>query len=394
MKKAIAILGSALMLAMGTTTFVACDDNQEEKTVMNLSCNPSIELVLDADDKVVSVNALNEEGNMVISAEAFTGKTAEEAANLFVKVSKETGFLVSGSANVGGNEIKVSFSGDAEAAEKLYEDVKAEMDAYLSAENITAQIQQAAAITEAQLEALVAECAPYMAQAEIQALEYAELVETLYESRKETAEFYSQELKNAYYEAKAFALEQAEMEVLKGQLDAGKKIIVEGLYTVYTGAIDTIENTRKTMLVDENSPYQKALKDFREKKVEYLKFREKAAGMAAEEYKATAEAQLAVLDQAVEMAEAALLAAGETANAALDAASVQVTAAYDAVMAQIEKASIQAKDHVDAISAKQKEAITAFTTEFEADYAAAVTAAKTDWDNMKASLKDKTAAEA
>ena len=391
MKKAMAIFGSALILAMGATTASACSDKADEKTVMNLSCNPSIELVLDGEDKVVSVNALNEEGNLVISAETFTGKSAEEAASLFVKVSKETGFLVSGNANVGGNEISVSVSGDTKAAEELYGSVKEKMDEYLSAEGISAQIQQAAAITEAQLQALVAECSPHLKEAEIKALEYMELVETLYESRKETAKFYSQELKNAYYEAKAFALEQAELEVLRGKLNVLTQTAFDVSYKAYTGAIELIESTRKTMLVDENSIYQVALANFRKAKIEYLKYREKAAGMASEEYTEAVEAQLQKLDKAVDAAEEALLQAGQTANAALDAAKAQVESAYQAVVAMIEKASVKASDHLEEISQKQKGAITTLTAEFESDYAAAVTAAKTGWADMKTALQDKTA---
>lgn len=391
MKKAMAIFGSALILAMGVTTVSACSDKADEKTVMNLSCNPSIELVLDGEDKVVSVNALNEEGNLVISAETFTGKSAEEAASLFVKVSKETGFLVSGNANVGGNEISVSVSGDTKAAEELYGSVKEKMDEYLSAEGISAQIQQAAAITEAQLQALVAECSPHLKEAEIKALEYMELVETLYESRKETADFYSQELKNAYYEAKAFALEQAELEVLRGKLNTLSQAAFDISYKAYTGAIELIESTRKTMLVDENSIYQVALAEFRKAKIEYLKYREKAAGMASEEYTEAVEAQLKKLDKAVDTAEEALLQAGQTANAALDAAKAQVESTYQAVVAMIEKASVKASDHLEEISQKQKGAITTFTAEFESDYAAAVTAAKTGWADMKTALQDKTA---
>jgi hypothetical protein len=99
-------------LATGLGAFVGCGDKgkADEKTIMNVSLNPEVEFVLDSNNKVVSVNALNEEGNLVISAEAFEnveGKSAEEAAQLFVKVSAETGFLVSGTASDGENEVEI-----------------------------------------------------------------------------------------------------------------------------------------------------------------------------------------------------------------------------------------------------------------------------------------------
>ena len=216
MKKFVAILSSALFLATSVSALVGCGgkENADDKTVMNISLNPSVEFVLDKDNKVVSVNALNEEGNLIVGVEGFVGKDAEDAAQLFVQVSKETGFIVEGNASVADNKLSISISGDEKAATDLYNEVKGKVDAYFSAENVTAVVEQAAAITEEQLEKLVAECAPYMEAAEVKSMEYAELVETLYQSRKETAEFYSQELKNAYYEAKAFVLEQAELETL------------------------------------------------------------------------------------------------------------------------------------------------------------------------------------
>ncbi len=388
MKKVTAIFTSALMFA-SAFAFVSCKkDDEPQKKVMNISCNPSVEFVLDSDDTVISVNALNEEGNLIVSAEAFTGKSAEEAAKLFIEVSNETGFLVSGNASVAGNEISISLSGDAKEATKLYDEVKAEINEYLSAENIEAQLTQAAAITEEQLEKLVEQCTPYMDAAEVRALEYMELVETLYQSRKETAELYSQELKNAYYEAKAFALEQAELEILKSKVTGGEAVLLEVVYTAYTGAIETIETARMSGLVAENSPYQLALKAFREAKVAYLNYRREVAEMEQNSVTTAITEQLNALEGKVNSAEEALLLAGETANAALTTLKERVTAAYNNVVEKIEEASIKAADHLEEISAKQTAAITALSTDFEDAYAGAIAAARTNWTTMKTQLQE------
>ena len=99
---ALALSVSAMMSAFA---FVGCGDSEAEgKKVMNLSLNPEVEFVLDANDQVVSVNALNEEGNLIISSATFTGKSADEAVELFVKVSDETGFLFEGELQAGENE--------------------------------------------------------------------------------------------------------------------------------------------------------------------------------------------------------------------------------------------------------------------------------------------------
>ena len=372
-------------------SFTACNqkDKEESNTVMNLSLNPQVEFILDSNDKVVSVNALNEEGNLIITAEAFQdieGKSADEAAKLFAQISKDTGFLIEGSISDGENQIDISLSGDAKDTEALYSSVKDEINAYLSDENITATITQTEAITKAELEKLVAECSPYLKEAEIKAMEYQDLVKTLLESRKETAKLYSQQLKDAYYEAKAFALEQAQLEVLKSKLPLLQQAAVEALSSVYVGLVNNIEQLRYDHLIKEDSLYQTALKDFREAKTEYLNYKNYVAETEDSQVTADMTEHLAALDQAVENMEAALLSAGENANTLLDTAKANVKTAYDEAIAAIENASIQASAYLSEISTAQQTAITNFTKEFENTYTNEKAAAQTAWENMYANL--------
>ncbi|MBE7086320.1 MAG: hypothetical protein E7366_04125 [Clostridiales bacterium] len=392
MKKITAIACSMLMLATGVAAFSGCGKGKEEAkevgTVMNVSLNPEVEFVLDQYGKVISVNALNEEGNLIVSAEVFTGETAEEAAKLFVKVSAETGFLVEGNASAGENEIEISFSGDTEKAEKLYNNVKSTVQTYLSEENITAQIEQAAAITDAQLREVVAECAPYIDKAKLQALDYMEMVETIAEARQETAGLYSQELKNAYYEMKAFTMQQAELETIKAHLGVIEKAAVDIAFAGYTLAVDTIETTRLTMLVNDSSPYQVALRAFQAAKTEYLNYREYVASLEQTEVTTAISQQLALLQTAVDQTEATLLKAGEDANAALDTAKASVQTTYDTVIKAIGNYSALANEYAEEVSANVQLKSQMFYTQFEEDYAAVITSARTNWANMKAALQE------
>lgn len=389
MKKTVATFCAVLTCATGVCMMGSCGDKtaEAEKTVMNVSLNPSVEFVLDGKNKVVSVNALNEEGNLVVSAENFIGKDMDVAVTLFVEVSKETGFLVSGNAQVANNAINVSFSGDAEQATELYNKVSAKVGEYLSKEKITATVQQAAAITEEKLEALVTECAPYIEAAKVQAMEYAELVEVLYESRKETAEMYSQELKNAYYEAKAFAMEKAELEVLKSQVTGLSQIALDVSYKAYEEAVNALETLRMETLVDAESEYQKALAAFREAKADYLAYRAEVAAMEQTQVTETVLAALVEYENVVNAKEEVLLSIGKMANDGIDAAKTQLGVLYDAVVKGIEDAAVKVGDFVGEISDKQKAAQEEFFTAFETNYAEAITAAKNEWANMKGSLE-------
>lgn len=387
--KKLIVVCLAMILACGAFAFSACEKpNTEPATVMNVSLNPEVEFVLDADGKVLTVNALNEEGNLVISAEVFDkveGKTAEEAAKLFVQVAKDTGYLVSGNVKDGENEIDISISGDTASAEKIYNDVKTKVDSYLSQENITATLNKAEAITKEQLEELVAECAPYLEEAEIKAMEYKELLAELAASRKETAEYYSQELKNAYYEAKAFCLDQAKYETLKSQLKSELQGAFDLVNKTYISACEQVENTRKSVLVDENSAYQKALADVRAKKTEYLNYRNEVSQMEESAVTETVTKALDALAKALDAAEDALEAARNAANQALDSVKSSLTQLHKSVTDMLNKINTDAL--VDDIAAKQTQAFDSFFTKFESDYASAKTAAESNWNAMEDALK-------
>lgn len=388
MRKNIAVI-LLFSLIFGIFALSGCNNEQvvkTEKTVMNLSLNPAIEVVLDEEDKVITVNALNEEGNLIISATAFQnveGKSAEEVARLFVQVSKETGYLVSG--HVGEeNQISISISGDDKLAKKLYSDVKTQVEEYLEEMDLEATLIQAAAVTEEQLRLALAECAPYIEEAKLRAMEHKELVEQLAASRKETAQMYSQELKNAYYEAKAFAMEQAKLEALKEKLPAVEKMMFELLNTAYVSSIDLVEQARLKFLVEENSIYQLALANLRERKAAYLAYRNELAaqdpGAVTEEMKQ----HLANLEAALETAETNLVSQSEEAHRLLDDVKAQMTTAYNQVLAMFEEVDMVAM--ADEISQKQTAALEDFFVEFETKYADAKESALENWNDMAAGL--------
>ncbi len=397
MKKIKSILITLILLLGCAAIFMSCTDDsgdeqaapkdQDSKTIMNISMNPKVEFVLDKNNKVISVNALNEEGNLIITAGGFVGKNAPLAAEMFISVSQDMGFVVGANANVVNKELNISVSGSEEEASLVFNGVKNHLDAYLSETNISITVKETPIITKAELEALVAECEPYLKAAEIKAMEYYELIDVIYESRKETAEYYSQELKKAYYEAKANALAQAEFEVIKRQLGTAQQIAFELLNQSYANAVENIEKIRMAELVSADSTYQQLLAAFREKKTEYLRYREELAAMEPDAVNELKLGMLATLEAAVNAAEEAVLAAGRNANASLDAAKASATALRDQLVASIKTYSALAGEHLDTISAKQKEAETKMFAQFETDYQAAIVSAEAAWKNMHDSIK-------
>lgn len=379
----------ALLLAFALLPLTACKDDVSEQKIMNLSLNPKVEFILDEDDKVVTVNALNEEGNLIISAEAFVnveGMSAEEAAKLFVKVTEESGFIVKGS--LGENELQISITGDAENAQNLYDSIKGEVNSYLSSIDIEIEIEKVKAYTEAELEAIVAEVCLYLDEEEIEALDYQQLIKELENSRKETKEYYSQELKNAYYAMKSVAIQKAELNAIKesaGALVAGAISATEALYD---SAVNALIEARLE-LVNPEGAYQLALADLRAKKVAFLDYRRDLAESEVE-IDDLQTAYLNNLETALNSAESALISAGESANALMSTLEQAIKTQYDTVISTLETLGVELSTYLDEISAKQTTALNQFATDFETTYASAIAKAESDWTAMYGELTETT----
>ena len=388
-KKFFVVAGAALMLTMSMGAFSSCkfifgDKEEKQKTVMNVSLNPEVEFVLDGDNKVITVNALNEEGNLIISSDAFAnieGQTAEEAAKLFVQVAKDTGYLVQSEVQVGENELKISLSGDMALATALYNSVETQVKSYLETVDVQATVEQTAAITEEQLKVLVEECAPYLEVAEMQ---YAELVDTLIESRKETSEFFSQQLKEVYYEAKDFAMEQASLEVMRDKLSLLEKAAFDTCNLLYKGAVTAIEAQRYIFIVGDNSAYNLALKALQQVKIDYIKARTEinVGGFTAE-----VKLNLEGIQAKVAAAEAAIHKAAEDVNWLLDEQLKIISTQHTKALAILEKEAITAEKNLPKIAKKRQEAQKDFFNTFEKTYSSAVKAADRSWAEMETVLR-------
>lgn len=383
-KKLISTLCASAMLLTGGLTLTACKDTSEQK-VMNVSLNPEVEFVLDKDNKVLSVNALNSEGNIILSTDAeFVGKDANEAVKLFVSISKENGYLVSGSYTSEKNNIEVSISGSTKEIDKLYKNIESSVKSKLEELDIEGTISKAENLTKEYLEKMVAECSPYLEKAKIEAMKYEELIKEIKNSRNETKELYSQELKEMYYQAKADALRLAQLEKVKEQVNVVTKGILSGLETTYKSAIDTIETTRTEVFLKEDSVYQLAVKNFNEAKANYLKKRKEISEMESNKITDEIKASLTSLDALVASAETNLNNAYTSAMNALDTAKTTITTAYNAIVEAVNNAG----SSMDIISNNLTEAIIDFTTKFETDYATYKTNAKNRINDFKNSISN------
>lgn len=387
MKKFVSFMLAAV-LCFSVCSFAACSDNQanaRDTAVMTVSLNPKVEFVLDSNDVVVAVNALNEEGNLIVSADVFVGKDKETAVQTFVQVSKETGFLVTGNVKAGENEINVSISG--KDAQARYEEVKAKLDEYLSKEKIDATVAQAKEDINAFIDAQVAKVAPYLEAAEIKAMDYAEKIKILMESAEETAKMYSEEVKNAYYRAKADAYEIAKFEYIAEQLDAVTALALKTNTALYQAACKAYETAYNGLFVNEKSAYQLSLASFRLAKTNYLNYRNYVASLEQDKVTEAVTKMLDAYGSALDRAQSDMTAAYNAAAYEMTSVRREMDNTYAKVNQYIQEHDEKAKQHISDASVKATEAIDKYSAEFEKKYSETMDAAQKAWNDMKDKLE-------
>ena len=326
--KKIAACGMSLALAAGTCALLAgCGGGDGEAAArMQVDINPSVEFILDADNKVLSVTALNDDGALIVAGEAFVGKTAEDAVELMASISTDAGYLVKGELSAGQDGITISITGDEEAAQKLYDDVKAGVDAFLEESGIDTVVERGEALKLDALRDLVQAADPTLTDEEVAAMTEEQLLNALKISRIETAQLLTEELRAAYNTAKEYDFRFAERQATKSVIE-GLGSAYESFLNGYAAALDSyqkaiqaVEQARYDYLVDAGSDYQKILAEVREQKDKVLEQRKEAAELPEGAAKEAAKAALAAEEAILETKEAALELAGDAANASFDLA--------------------------------------------------------------------------
>lgn len=385
MKKILSALCVMALCLCVVLPLAACNTAEEQKQVMTVELNPSLEFILDGNDKVVSVNANNEDGNLILSAQTqdkqFVGSTSEQAMELYVSICKETGFLVKGSVKDGENEIKISFSGD--QAQKDFDEMKKTVSEILSKENIQATVNKGLEDLDEYINEQLEKCAPYIDQARLQALSYMEKVEELAKSREETAQMHSQAVKDAYYAAKENAFNQARFDAVKANNKKLQNAAFEAVDFAYTTATKAIETTRQRVFTDEDSAYQLALVAFQENKTAFLNYRNYVSEHSVD-------ADMTYYDNikaAYEKAEKALAEAYTSGINGLDKFQANVNKAYESVIKYITDAGVDFDKAVDEAQEQINESLTKFETSFATNYQAAIDAATEGWNKMKENLQ-------
>lgn len=107
--KLIAMITAFVVIAAVVLLLIFLPKNKTPNAVMECSVNPDVQFVLDTNNKVMQVNYLNEDAEVLLKDVKFEGKSAEDAAQMFVKLSTEAGFI---EVSTSGTEVNITISAE------------------------------------------------------------------------------------------------------------------------------------------------------------------------------------------------------------------------------------------------------------------------------------------
>lgn len=371
-------------------------------TRMTVDINPSVEFMVDDQNKVVSVTALNDDGSILIAGEAFVGKTPEEATRMVVSLATDAGYLVKGEIHVENTDesqkVEISVSGNSDYAKELAKNVKSDVEKYLKDNKITATVESVKAKTLDEMRKVVIADGLFT-EDEVKNMTEEQLYKALAAGRIETAQLLTAEMREAYYRAKdykiSFVEKQATADIISG-MGATYKVLMSGYSTAlaaYSTSIDTLDKLRYSLLVDPESAYQKALANLRDAKEDLLKEKklifsvkdgDKTYAEISASFKLSEETYNKAL-KAVEDAGAAANKAMETAIAALREVEAQLKALEEKLR---ENEDISAKLTAEAQNLEDtlNKAKDNFFAEFEAAHKSDIEKAEADLEAKKQEL--------
>ena len=407
MKKRLISIFLLCILFLTAISFTSCSNAKPEEgsvTRMTVDINPSVEFMIDDQNKIVSVTALNDDGSILIVGEAFVGKTPEEAIEMMVTLASDTGYLVQGNVEASENTVKISVSGDSKYAEQLKKDITEKANDTLKALDINGTVEKVEALEIDALRQMALSTALYTEE-EISTMDEDQLYKVISAGRIETALLLTEEMRSAYYSAKEYKISFAEREetarIIKelGGLYNLTHIAYKTALDVYSTAITELDNFRYEMLVSPESEYQKSLTELREAKIELLKQKNYTASLNVngEEY-ASATVTLQLTEENYNKMLAAYEKIGTDLNAALEVliaklrqAESKLTELEDTLFDENIEAKLQ--ENAAEIEANLNAAKDGFFAEFESAHAEDIAAIEKALLAKKQQLKSEIEAE-
>lgn len=263
-----------ILVCLFSVLVISCGgNNQEVETRVQVDLNPSVEFILNKNDKVISATALNKDGEVIIFDEKFEGLNIEEAINKFINIANQTGYV---DINKEENTITISVDSIKEDVKNLEQKITEKVNAFINENNLKVKLDEIKSLSREGLIKYVSLTTEYSLE-ELSEMTDKQVLACLGLSRLETIDMISVELREVYIKAKEYEISFVEKETTNeiiSKLGSGYDFIAKQYKNAldsYKELINEIDNVRYNTFVKADSDYQTALQNLREAKEKYLK---------------------------------------------------------------------------------------------------------------------------
>lgn len=334
---ALAVVGVVGIATKGFGLF----KEKEAKSMVTIDTNPSIELVVDEKDKVVSVRGANDDGKLVLYGEKVVGKDVEKAVEIIIQAEIDTGYIVA-NAQIGANQFSLTVSSDTTVeSSELINSIQNKVKEVCENNHIAIALEESKALARSELEKLALELDPTLTEERVKEMETSQLLAVVKLYQLETVELYNAKLEELYTDVKEFKFDYMSQESTLEAMKTVDGAIANLAITAYESAVnllksaqESVETARYNLLVKEDSLYQQQVAAVKDKKQEVLALKNEVAKLEDGAEKTNKEAKLTVALNSLDSAEVLLQQAYTNANTALDT----VVNALDSAMTSLDSA--------------------------------------------------------
>lgn len=335
MKKFRIVLSLSIVLLVAF--LLASCKKEKNNSMVTISTNPEISLIVNSNGVVLSAKGENDEGKIIIEGENLEGKEIEEVIEIIIKNEEESGFLISGSVSDKENKIEVKVSADKDKIKnKIEKAVTKTVETVCDELNIQENIQKAEAYTKEELEKLATNYNCYLSEVEAAKMSYDELLVQVSNYYQEVKGLVSVELENLYLSSKEYEFTFAQKEEVLEKVDQLEskyqefKVAYGEAINQLKKVIEDLEKVHYDYLVDPECEYQKQLAKYYQAKDQ---LNSKKAELAEKDELDSAVGQLAIsgLEASLDAMHLVLVAAKDAAELALTAAKNLVSTAITAL---------------------------------------------------------------
>ena len=334
---ALAVVGVVGIATKGFGLF----KEKEAKSMVTIDTNPSIELVVDEKDKVVSVRGANDDGKLVLYGEKVVGKDVEKAVEIIIQAEIDTGYIVA-NAQIGANQFSLTVSSDTTVeSSELINSIQNKVKEVCESNHIDIELEESKALARSELEKLALELDPTLTEERVKEMETSQLLAVVKLYQLETVELYNAKLEELYTDVKEFKFDYMSQESTLEAMQTIDGAIANLAITAYETAVnllksaqESVETARYNWLVKEDSIYQQQVALVKDKKQEVLALKNEVAKLEDGAEKTNKEAALTIALNSLDSAEVLLQQAYANANTALDT----VVNALDSAMTSLDSA--------------------------------------------------------